>query len=105
LRAAIVQTVVNVVDHGLGVADAIDTPRIHLDGDDLHVEGGTDPSEADELAARGYRVIRWPGDGRSLYFGGVSAVGLRAEAELEASGDVRRGGHGVVVGAGPSERG
>jgi gamma-glutamyltranspeptidase/glutathione hydrolase len=105
LRAAIVQTVVNVVDHGLGVAEAIDRPRVHLDGDDLHVEGGTDPAEADRLASLGYRLTRWPGEGRSLYFGGVSAVGLRGDSNLEASGDVRRGGHGVVVEDDPGRSG
>lgn len=97
LRAAIVQTVVNSVDHGLGVREAIERPRVHLDGTDLHVEGGTDPAVAAALEGRGYRLVRWPGPVRNLYFGGVSAVGVRPDGTLEAAGDPRRGGGGVVV--------
>jgi gamma-glutamyltranspeptidase/glutathione hydrolase len=97
LRAAIAQTIVNVVDHGLSVPDAIERPRIHLDGDELHCEGGTDAAAMDALESMGYALVRWPGRRRNLYFGGVAAVGLGADGELEAAGDSRRGGHGVVV--------
>jgi gamma-glutamyltranspeptidase/glutathione hydrolase len=97
LRGAIVQTVVNTVDHDLGVREAIDRPRVHLDGADLHLEGGTDPAVADALEGRGYRLVRWDGPARNLYFGGVSAVGARPDGTLEAAGDPRRGGAGVVV--------
>ena len=38
---------------------------------------------------------RWAG--RNLYFGGVSAVERRADGQLAAAGDPRRGGHGMVV--------
>ena len=97
LRGAIVQTIVNVVDHDLGLRQAIDRPRVHLDGETLHLEGGTRPAVADQLREWGYDVIRWPGRDRNLYFGGVSAVALGADGELEAAGDPRRGGAGVVV--------
>ncbi len=97
LRGAIVQTIVNVVDHGLAVPEAIERPRVHLDGADLHCEGGTDDAVTSELEAMGYPLVRWPGPRRNLYFGGVAAVGLGSRGELEAAGDSRRGGHGVVV--------
>jgi gamma-glutamyltranspeptidase/glutathione hydrolase len=97
LRGAIVQTIVNVVDHGLAVPDAIERPRVHLDGAELHCEGGTDEAVMSELEAAGYPLVRWPGERRNLYFGGVAAVGLGPSGELEAAGDSRRGGHGVVV--------
>jgi gamma-glutamyltranspeptidase/glutathione hydrolase len=96
LRGAIVQTIVNSIDHGMPVQEAIERPRVHLDGAELHLEGGTEPEVADALEGRAYRLVCWPGPGRNLYFGGVSAVGLLNGA-LEAAGDPRRGGHGVVV--------
>jgi gamma-glutamyltranspeptidase/glutathione hydrolase len=104
LRGAIVQTIVNVVDHGLPISEAIELPRVHLDGADLHCEGGIDPQEADRLERLGYRLVRWPGRERNLYFGGVSAVGVRGDGGLEAAGDPRRGGAGTVVGE-PARRG
>jgi gamma-glutamyltranspeptidase/glutathione hydrolase len=97
LRGAIVQTTVNVVDHGMGIQEAIEHPRVHLDGGELHLEGGTPDREAARLEALGYPRVRWPGVARNLFFGGVAAVGRKPTGELQAAGDSRRGGHGVVV--------
>jgi gamma-glutamyltranspeptidase/glutathione hydrolase len=97
LRGAIVQVIVNTLDHRLPLVEAIDKPRVHLDGDELHCEAGFDPEAAAELDALGYRTVRWPGSLRNLFFGGVSAVAVRRDGSLEACGDPRRGGHGVVV--------
>jgi gamma-glutamyltranspeptidase/glutathione hydrolase len=95
LRAAILQIIVNVLDHGLSVREAIEAPRVHLEGEALQLEGGIEPETADELEAAGYDVVRWRG--RNLYFGGASVVGLGADGELQAAGDPRRGGAGAVV--------
>jgi len=95
LRGAILQAVVNVVDHGLGVEEAIDAPRVHLEEPHLHCEGGADTAELDRLEALGYDVVRWRR--RNLYFGGVSAVEVGTGGTLAAAGDPRRGGHGIVV--------
>ena len=95
LRAAILQIIVNVVDHGMAVRDAIDAPRAHVDGGELHLEGGFEAAVADRLAEWGYQLVRWPA--LNLYFGGASAVAVRDRGELEAAGDPRRGGAGVVV--------
>jgi gamma-glutamyltranspeptidase/glutathione hydrolase len=94
LRGSVLQNVVNVVAHNLPVEDAIDRPRVHLEGEDLHCEGGHDPAELDKLEAMGWNVTRWRG--QNLYFGGASAVTF-ADGELAAAGDPRRGGAGVVV--------
>jgi gamma-glutamyltranspeptidase/glutathione hydrolase len=96
LRGAILQLVVNVVRHGLPVAEAISAPRIHLDDDHLHCEGGSDPAQLDRLEALGYELVRWRR--RNLYFGGAAAVEALADGSLAAAGDPRRGGHGIVVG-------
>src|SRR5436309_8797280 len=94
LRGAVMQIVVNAVAHDLPVEDALDRPRVHLDGDDLHCEGGHDPAELDRLEKMGWNVMRWRR--RNLYFGGASAVTL-VDGKLAAAGDPRRGGAGVVV--------
>jgi gamma-glutamyltranspeptidase/glutathione hydrolase len=95
LRGAVMQIVVNVVAHGLPVEEAIDRPRVHLEGDELHCEGGHDPAALDKLERMGWNVVRWRS--RNLYFGGAAAVTLE-DGELAAAGDPRRGGAGVVVG-------
>jgi gamma-glutamyltranspeptidase/glutathione hydrolase len=95
LRGAILQIVLNVAVHGMSVREAIDLPRIHLDEPHVHCEGGSDPAELDRLELRGYDVVRWRR--RNLYFGGAAAVELRGDGSLDAAGDPRRGGHGIVV--------
>jgi gamma-glutamyltranspeptidase/glutathione hydrolase len=95
LRGAILQIVINVVAHGMSAEEAVEAPRVHLDGENLHVEGGTDPAVAATLHEWGHEVVRWRR--RNLYFGGVSAVAVGEEGDLQAAGDPRRGGAGVVV--------
>jgi gamma-glutamyltranspeptidase / glutathione hydrolase len=95
LRGTILQIVVNVVHHGLSVEEAIEAPRIHFEGGQVHCEGGADGAELDRLEARGYDLVRWRR--RNLYFGGAAAVERRADGSLAAAGDPRRGGHGIVV--------
>ncbi len=95
LRGAVMQVIVNVVEHGLGVEEAIERPRVHLEGAHLHCEGGHEPVELDRLEGLGWDVTRWRR--RNLYFGGVAAVELGADGGLAAAGDPRRGGAGVVV--------
>jgi gamma-glutamyltranspeptidase/glutathione hydrolase len=95
LRGAVMQVIVNVVQHGLPVREAIDRPRVHLEEPHLHCEGGHDPAELDKLDAMGWDVTRWRR--RNLYFGGAAAVEMTAEGKLAAAGDPRRGGAGRVV--------
>jgi gamma-glutamyltranspeptidase/glutathione hydrolase len=89
LRGAIMQATVNVLGHGHGVAQAIHAPRVHLEGDILHLEPPLDPG------AVPYEVVRW--NGLNLFFGGVSAVERHADGTLAAAGDPRRGGAALVV--------
>ena len=95
LRGAIMQVIAHVVGDGLGVAEAIDYPRVHVDEPHVHCEGGFDAAELDRLEAMGYDVVRWRR--RNLFFGGTNAVEVLPGGELAAAGDARRGGDGVVV--------
>jgi gamma-glutamyltranspeptidase/glutathione hydrolase len=95
LRGAIMQVIANVIEHGLGVAEAIDFPRVHVDEPHVHCEGGFDEAELARVEAAGYDVIRWRR--RNLFFGGTNAVEVLPGGMLAAAGDARRGGAGVVV--------
>ena len=95
LRGAIVQTVVNVLDHGLGIEEAVAAPRVHLHDDVLHLEAGVEPAVAEELAAMGYQTVCWRA--HNIFFGGASVVARGEHGELEAAGDPRRGGAGAVA--------
>jgi gamma-glutamyltranspeptidase / glutathione hydrolase len=92
LHGAMLQVIANVAARGLEVAEAVDAPRLHFEKGVVHCE---DAAVADELEAAGYPVVRWRQ--RNLFFGGVSAVEIRADGSLAAAGDPRRGGGAVVV--------
>jgi gamma-glutamyltranspeptidase/glutathione hydrolase len=95
LRSAVLQVVVNVIGHAQPVGEALESPRIHFEEPHVHCEGGCDPDEVERLAAMGYDVVRWRRP--NLFFGGVAAVELRPDGTLDAAGDPRRGGEGIVV--------
>jgi len=98
IRSAILQVVANLVDFDMTPADAVQAPRIHVEGERLSVEGGFSDSEQRALEATGLAIERWRD--RNLFFGGVHVV-QRTEAGLSAFGDPRRGGVGRLVEAGP----
>ena len=96
LRSAVMQVAINTIDHGMSAAEAINHPRVHVEGDRLDCEGGFDPAEIEALEHWGENVNRF--QGLNLYFGGTNAVLIRS-GRTDAAGDPRRGGAGIVVDA------
>jgi gamma-glutamyltranspeptidase/glutathione hydrolase len=117
IRSALLQTIVGVVDRGLGARAAVEAPRVHFEDDTLYVEPGielgelTEPDELRELTEPdALRESTATVDGLrsphgtsqqvvefgelNLFFGGVQAV-LREGARIEGAGDPRRGGVAV----------
>ena len=106
IRTALAQTLVNLVDRAMPIADAVEAPR-------LHVEAGNPPAVDFELAglAEGDRealLAAFPEARgwveRSMFFGGVHTAKRDAKGNLRAAGDPRRGGVGLTS-SGPGEAG
>ncbi|MCR9220339.1 MAG: gamma-glutamyltransferase [Alphaproteobacteria bacterium] len=95
IRSAIFHTAVRLLAEGLPLDAAIAAPRLHVEGAQLEIEGGTDREAAAALAARWPAHRLWPD--RNVFFGGVHAVERLADGSLAAAGDPRRGGAGRVV--------
>jgi len=96
IRSAILQTLLGVVDLGLGAREAVERPRVHFEGGVLEAEPGVDPAALSALERDGMTVRRW--SERNLYFGGVQAVARDpSTGTLSGGGDPRRGGTAVVV--------
>ena len=57
--SAVIQTVINVIDHGMDIQEAIDAPRIHHQWmpDEVRAERGFPAEVLDELRAKGHQVI------------------------------------------------
>jgi len=94
LRSAIMQVAVNVLDHGMPAREAVDHPRVHVEGDRLDCEGGLDEAELELLERWGEHLNRF--ESLNLYFGGANIVSVHGE-RTEAAGDPRRDGEGIVL--------
>ncbi len=55
---AVLQTILNVIDHGMTALEAVSAPRIDCQGETVYVEGRVPGSVCDELRAGGLRVLR-----------------------------------------------
>ena len=88
IRTALPQVIAAVVDQGGALGTAVEAPRLHWDGAQLHAEPGWSDEVLDALEAR-WPLTRWPQ--RDLYFGGVQAVapGRDAAADPRRGGDAR----------------
>ncbi len=96
IRTAILQAIVNLVDFRMDVADAVDHPRIHLEGGRLSVEPGYDAAAVETLRAIVGEVQAW--QQLNVFFGGVHAVRHEpTNGTFTAAGDPRRGGVARVV--------
>jgi len=56
IMSAIVQSLVNVLDHGLGIQAAVSRPRVHCEGPRTLADARLGPATLDGLAARGHRL-------------------------------------------------
>jgi gamma-glutamyltranspeptidase/glutathione hydrolase len=91
IRSAIVQTIVRVLEEGMGAGEAVRAPRLHFEQGVVQAEPGIDEEALARIEARGTQVLRRPQI--NLFFGGVQAVARdRADGRLSGGGDPRRGG-------------
>jgi gamma-glutamyltranspeptidase/glutathione hydrolase len=93
IRSAILQVLVNLIDHRLPVKEAVEAPRVHYENDLLSIE-------ADESLEDLARVLRafprhqlW--DERNMFFGGAHTV-ASSRSGMRGAGDPRRGGVSMV---------
>ncbi len=97
IRNAILQVILNIIDHRLDISDAVNAPRCHLEGDTFHIEHGASEVEITKLEKDGVNIKRW--GHKNMYFGGVHAVAMeKSENRLTGSGDKRRGGVSLFTG-------
>ena len=89
IRSAILQTIVGVVDHGLGAREAVEAPRAHFEAGIVYHEPGIDMTSVRDPERE---VVRF--HALNLFFGGVQAV-HSSSGVLTGAGDPRRGGVAV----------
>lgn len=90
IRSAITQVLINLLDFGMKLDQAVAAPRIHLEGDMLSIEAGFGDEALKALETSAPRTHLWPD--KNLFFGGVHAVSVTPSGCFDGAGDPRRGG-------------
>ncbi|QQS28862.1 MAG: gamma-glutamyltransferase [Sphingobacteriales bacterium] len=96
IRSALVQVVSLMLDFGLTLQEAVNHPRIHLEGHQLNIEYGFLPEEISKLTlAKGQHKTEW--QSQNMYFGGVNAVSRNIQGHFSSAADERRSGAVVLI--------
>ncbi|HSR22728.1 MAG TPA: gamma-glutamyltransferase, partial [Candidatus Eisenbacteria bacterium] len=87
----ILQTLLNLVDHGMGPLEAVAAPRVDYQGETVQAEQRIPSDVVDELRERGYRVERRPVS-YDTYFSRVQLIQVGADGTLVGASDPRGDG-------------
>lgn len=95
IRSAILQVLINLIDFGMDIETAVESPRLHLEHEILNLEHTITELDQEKLNACFSEIKLWPD--KNLFFGGAHTVMRSANGELSGKGDSRRGGVCVDV--------
>ncbi|MEM6932049.1 MAG: gamma-glutamyltransferase [Pseudomonadota bacterium] len=91
IRTALAQVLFNLIDREVALEEAINAPRLHVEGARLDYErAGTTEEAENALRAAFPGAVAWPE--RSMFFGGVHGVMRTPTGDVFGSGDARRAG-------------
>lgn len=89
LRTAILQTLSNLIDFDMPVAEAVDAQRIHSERGLISIEPGFDQGAVTDLISSHEKHHLW--EEQNLFFGGTHTVTFDGK-QFQGAGDARRGG-------------
>ena len=89
------QAVVNLVDHGMSLQQAVEAPRIWTQGQDVEIEQAVPQTVRAELGARGHAVVAVPN-----VAGGMNAIRFHADGMMEGASCWRADGTPIGVSGG-----
>ncbi|WP_241666795.1 gamma-glutamyltransferase [Muricoccus nepalensis] len=94
------QAVINLIDHGMSLQEAVEAPRVWTQGHLLELEPGISAETEAALVARGHRVERVRAVG-----GGMGAIAFGPEGEMTGAACWRADGTPVGIGGGLARAG
>ena len=92
---SVLQAIVNLVDHGMSLQEAVEAPRIWTQGQDLEVEAGVAEAVRAGLAARGHHVVPV-----AHVAGGMGAIAFADDGTLTGASCWRADGTPIGIGGG-----
>jgi gamma-glutamyltranspeptidase/glutathione hydrolase len=89
--SSVLQTIINIIDFGMTLEQAVATPRFHVEGDKIILEETVGSRAQNALKRLGHKIeIKSSGD---LFFGGVQAIAFEPSKNVfRGTADPRRDG-------------
>ena len=97
---SVLQALVNLIDHGMSLQEAVEAPRVWTQGQDLEVEMAVREDVRAGLAARGHRVVALP-----HVAGGMGAIAFEDDGTLTGASCWRADGSPIGIGGGYARQG
>lgn len=94
------QAIVNLIDHGMSLQEAVEAPRIWTEGGVLELEHAFPDALAEALSARGHSVVRSP-----RIAGGMNAIAFAPDGLLTGAACWRADGTPVAISGGLARAG
>jgi len=94
------QAVINLIDHGMSLQEAVEAPRVWTQGFGLEIEPGIPDSVASALRARGHDILRVPN-----VAGGMCAIRFGDAGAMEGAACWRADGTAIGLGGGHARPG
>ncbi|MCF6299693.1 MAG: gamma-glutamyltransferase [Proteobacteria bacterium] len=92
IKTSMFQVMHQIINRSKTLKQAIETPRIHYENDQLDIEPGFSQSDVDVLTKQCSNYTLW--QNANLYFGGIN--GVQTGTQISASADFRRKGCAVI---------
>lgn len=94
------QALVNLLEHGMSLTEAIEAPRVWTQGESVEVELGYGDAATQALAGLGHAVVPTPCVGA-----GMNAISIGEDGGLTGAACWRADGSAVGIGGGPAREG
>jgi len=94
------QAVLNIVDHGMSLQEAVEAPRVWTQGQAVELESKISDKTRQEVAAMGHPAGSVPSVG-----GGMCAIRFEADGGMTGAACWRADGTAIGVGGGPAKKG
>lgn len=94
------QAILNIIDHGMTLQDAVEAPRVWTEGGVLEVENAIDSAVDEELTRRGHTIQRV-----QRIAGGMNAIGFATDGLMTGAACWRADGTPVAISGGLARAG
>jgi gamma-glutamyltranspeptidase/glutathione hydrolase len=98
---SVLQAIINVIDHGMSLQEAVEAPRVWTQGQELEIEAAIPPAVRQALTARGHHLVEV-----TAVAGGMNGIQLDPETgAMTGAACWRADGSPAALGGGPARPG